>query len=259
MLGGVSSGIYHRDRQVLIEGTNRMFISPIVDRELRIALRKYGAVKSRFRVAAGGAVLVCVFLFFGWLTGTRQWGGTLHKFLFYIGLYLTITPAVRACIGLFCEERRNQTLELLYLANLSSADLFLGKLLGGILIASGNMLALMPFLAVPFLGGGVSLKLFLATFACFPVMLLITVAISLLASVLCRDEGAALVCSVIIAAVLCLALPLPYILATNFSGAPPFSTGWLCLSPAYAPYLITRNFAGGSPQLFWQTAGVTVL
>jgi hypothetical protein len=236
-----------------------MFVPPIIERELRIALRNREAVKSRFRYALGGAGVVCVFLFFGWLAGSRSWGNTLHQILFFGGLYLAVIPPAHVSVGLFCEERRNQTLELLYLAGLGSGELFFGKLLGGVLIASGDLLALTPFLAVPFLSGGVSLDLFLATIACFPVVLFFTVSIGVLASVMCRDDGAALVCAVILGGVICLAVPLPYYLGTTVAGAPPFSAGWLCLSPAFAPYLVWMNFAGGTPHLFWKTAGVTAL
>ncbi len=168
-----------------------MLVSPIIERELRVALRKHGAVKSRFKTAAGGAAVVCVFLLIGLLAGSSHIGRSLHTFLFFGGLYMAIIPPARICVGLFCEERRNQTLELLYLTGMGSVELFLGKLLGGVLIASSDLLALTPFLAIPFFSGGVSLNLFLATIGCFPVVLLFTVAIGVLGSVLCRDGRSA--------------------------------------------------------------------
>jgi len=42
------------------------------------------------------------------------------------------------------------------------------------------------------------------------------------------------------------------------AGTPPFAAHWLCLSPAYGPYLVAVNFAGQSPRLFWQAAVTTL-
>jgi ABC-type Na+ efflux pump permease subunit len=236
-----------------------MFISPIIDRELRTALRRHRSDKSRFKWAASGAGVVIFFLLLSLLTGDSHVGSTLHTILFYGGLYLAVIPPAKICAGLFCEERRNQTLELLYLTGMGSGELFLGKLLGGILIASGDLLAIVPFLAVPFLCGGVSLDLFLATAACFPVVLLFIVAIGVLASVICRDDGAALALGVVMCGAACLALPLPYFLGKVVAGVPPFGSRWLCLSPAYGPYLVAKNFAGESPRVFWLASATALI
>jgi len=205
-----------------------------------------------------GAGLVCLFLLLGLMDAFSFWGNALFQALFYGGLYLAVIPPARISVGLFCEERRNQTLELLYLTGMGPGELFAGKLVGGVLIASGDLLALIPFMAVPFLSGGWSLDLFWASIACFPVLLLFTVAVGVLASVLSRDDGAALAVAVLLASAVCLALPLPYNLGREVAGAPPFSSDWLCLSPAYGPYLVAHNFAGAKPGTFWMAAGATV-
>ncbi|MDB6020981.1 MAG: hypothetical protein JWQ04_838 [Pedosphaera sp.] len=236
-----------------------MWTPPVIERELRVALRKHGALKSRLWVAVCGAAVAFLFLLFNWVFGAGFSGKGLHEIYFYLGLYLAIVPAARISVGLFCEERQNQTLELLYLTGMGSAELFLGKLFGGILIASSDLLALAPLLAVPFLNGGVSLDLFLATIACFPVLLLFTVAIGVLASVLCRDDGAAFAGAVILGAVACLAVTLPYYLGQTVTGAAPFPMKWLCLSPAFGPYLVWTDFSGNKPEMFWMTAGATLV
>jgi hypothetical protein len=235
-----------------------MIFPPVVERELRLALRKHQALKSRFRVALIAGGVVGVALFFG-LIGLSFTGHGLHEILFLGGVYLAVIPPARISVGLFCEERRNQTLELLFLTGMGPGGLFTGKLLGGVLIASGELLALIPFMAVPFLSGGLSLDLFWASLACFPVLLLFTVAMGVLASVLSRDDGAALVIMVVLAGAICLAVPLPYYLGQVVAGAPPFSADWLCLSPAYGPYLVAYNFAGVKPAVFWRAAEITLV
>src|ERR1700757_3683769 len=105
-----------------------MLFPPVIERELRAALHRRGALQSRFRMARLGVFIVSVFLLLSWLSGQRSLGGTLHFILFIWGLALAIGPAVNISVGLFSEERRNQTLELLYLTGMSSGELFGGKL-----------------------------------------------------------------------------------------------------------------------------------
>jgi ABC-type Na+ efflux pump permease subunit len=236
-----------------------MIVPPVIVRELRIALRKNHAVKSRFYMAAWGAGGVSLLLFLGWLGGTSFWGSLLHQGLFYFGLWLAVVPAISMSVGLFCEERRNQTLELLYLTGMGPGEFFAGKLLGGLLVASAELLALTPFLAVPFLSGGLSLDLYWATITCFPVLLAFTVGTGVLASVLSREEGTALVMAVMLGGAACLVTPLPYVVGIAVAGVPPFSARWLCLSPAYGPYLVAREFGRVGPSAFWMTSGLTLL
>jgi hypothetical protein len=172
---------------------------------------------------------------------------------------MAVIPAARISVGLFSEERRNQTLELLYLTGMGPGELFIGKLLGGMLVCSGDLLALTPFLAMPFLSGGLSLDLYWATLACFPVLLAFTVAVGLLASVVSRDDGAAFAVAVILGGLACLAIPLPYMIGLAVTGAAPFSSHWLCLSPAYGPYLVEKKFLGAGRGAFWMTEGMTLI
>ena len=135
------------------------FLAPLVRRELRIALRRRQLPKERFYVAASGAALVTLYLLLGLLDGSSSVGRKLHEWLFYIGLFLAVVRPTQATVGIFSEERRNQTLGLLHLTGMTSLELFVSKLLGGLLVASAGLLAIVPFLAVPFLSGGVSFQL----------------------------------------------------------------------------------------------------
>ena len=233
-------------------------LSPIIERELRIALRQRGARKSRFRAAATGSGVVAFYLLMVWLGGHRSIGRNLHEWLFYIGLYLAIGPPFSISGGLFSEERRNQTLELLYLTGMNSAELFIGKLLGAALAASCDLLALSPLLAVPFLCGGVSLDLFLATIACLPVVFLFILSVGTFASAACKDDGTAQILMAIIIAVMSLSLPIPYNLGMGLYGQHPFSAQWLCLSPAYGPYLVWAKLGAGTAHNFWVATVVSL-
>ena len=137
--------------------------------------------------------------------------------------------------------------------------MFLGKLTGGLLIASGDLLALVPFLAIPFLSGGISFPLYAATVVDLPVLLLFTVATGVLASVLWKEDGSALIGGLILGAVVCLTLPFVYNLVRLMTGLVPFPARWLCLSPAYGPYLVHAHFSGGGLRMFWLNELVTLV
>jgi ABC-type transport system involved in multi-copper enzyme maturation permease subunit len=236
-----------------------MLLNPIIERDLKIALRVRQATKSRFRVAMYGSILVGIMLLLQLVAGGHTIGRTMERWLFYAGLFLSVFPALNISAGMFSEERRNRTLELLYLTGINEGELFLGKLLGGMLVASTDLLALAPMLAVPFLCGGISFDLFLATVVCLPILLLFALAVGTFGSVLATDEGTAQVMTVAVGAVVVLAFPLPYFMGNLLRGAPPFSARWLSLSPGWGPYLVWHYFGTTRVSEFWKATGISLL
>jgi ABC-type transport system involved in cytochrome c biogenesis permease component len=226
-------------------------LPPVLVRELRAASHRRDGKKSRTRVARFGVIGVALFMLIGAGTGARHWGATLHHYLLLAGLFLAIGPALQISVGLFAEERRQQTLELLYLTGMGSAELFVGKMMSGVLLSSSEFMALGPLLALPFLSGGVSFDLFIATLICLPTVFVTVLAIGALSSALCRQEGSALVVSVVMIGILCLALPLPYNLGLWLNGKVPFHKTWLSLSPTLGPWIVAHNFYGFRVSDFW--------
>ena len=232
-----------------------MTLAPIIARELASALRSKDVLKTRMRYALVGSGLALFFL----LLGARQlYGQSLHTLLLSVGLWIAVvqTPALTA--DLFSSERRNQTLPLLMLAGLRPGQLFVYKVLGGGMIAFSNLLAMVPFLAIPFLSGGLSLSLFLSTVGCLPNLLLLALSVTIFASVCCGEEGETLAVATAIGGLLIGVTPALYLAShyvTNASLVPP---GWLLLSPAYGPFMIFRKFTVGSPVDFWRNSAVTL-
>jgi hypothetical protein len=152
-----------------------MAVLPIIERELRVALRKKRPVRRRLQVAAlavGGALL---FLWMSAVWGNQRAGHNLHQLLCLAAGYLVLqTPRLTA--GIFAQERREQTLGLLFLSGLGASEVFASKLFSAALVAFGDLLALFPMLAVPFLIGGVSFELFVATICAWPNFLLFVLA-----------------------------------------------------------------------------------
>lgn len=102
--------------------------------------------------------------------------------------------------------------------------MFASKFLSAALVAFTDLLALFPMLALPFLIGGVSYEVFLATICSLPVLMLFALAVSLLGSVLTQDDGTAVVLAMVVGGVLCVLTPGIY-LATHLriiaDNAPP--------------------------------------
>jgi len=165
--------------------------------------------------------------------------------------------------GVLAEERRNQTLGLLFLSGLGSGEVFASKFLSSALVAFTNLLAIFPMLALPFLLGGISFDLFLATICGLPALMLLTLALSLLASALTRDEGSAVILAFVLGVLLCGLTPAIYLAQSYFSLGATHSLWWLRLSPIYGPLLVNAGFRSGfSPAAhteFWQNLGVTVI
>jgi hypothetical protein len=235
-----------------------MAVLPIIERELRVALRKRNPVRSRVRMAAGCASITLLLLFFAAMAGSRTAGHTLHNMLCLVGLYVVLqAPLLTA--SMFAEERRNQTLGLLFLSGLGAVEVFLSKLISAAAIAFTGLLAIFPMLALPFLTGGVSFDLFLATVFGLPTLLIFALALSLLASVISEDDGTALIVAVVLGVLVCGTTPLLYAAQSHFSAAAASSLWWLRLSPAYGPYLVWKGFPGGTAGEFWQNLGVTLI
>jgi ABC-type transport system involved in multi-copper enzyme maturation permease subunit len=234
-----------------------MALLPIIERELRVALRKRRPVRRRLQVAAFAIAVTLGFLLLATVGGDRQAGHTLHQLLCLVAGYLVLqTPQLTA--GVFAEERRQQTLGLLFLSGLGATEVFASKLLSAAVVAFSDLLALFPMLAIPFLTGGVSFDLFLATICALPNILLFVLAVCLLASVLTRDDGTALIVTIVLLFVLCGVGPLIYVAQSRFSpGATP-SAAWLLLNPAYGPYLVWRGFGATPVSEFWRNWGMTL-
>jgi ABC-type transport system involved in multi-copper enzyme maturation permease subunit len=237
-----------------------MVCLPLIERELRVALRKQRPAQRRLKVAAlaaGGSVL---FLLLGVLTGSRSVGRNLEQLLCLAGLYCVLRAPILTA-GALAEERRNQTLGLLFLSGLGAGEVFASKFLSSAVVAFSNLLAIFPMLALPFLTGGISFDLFLAAVCVLPVLMLFALAVSMLASALARDDGTAVVLAVALGALLCVFTPAIYVAKAHFSPGPS-SLWWLRLSPAYGPLLVWSGFRSGfrpgEQTEFWQNLAMTL-
>jgi len=204
----------------------------------------------------GCAAVATLFLLSGGGSGTANWGKLFNQLLFWGGLVI-ILQVPSYTVGIFTEERRNQTLGLLFLCGIGSLPLFLSKTLGAALVSFSRLLLLYPFLAIAFLGGGLSLDMFLATTCSLPVALLFVFAVCVLASALCREESTAMFVAGLLAFGLCLPIPLWQRLATDPANS--FANQLLFLSPARAPFLAATHLTTGTITEFWTALVISLL
>lgn len=133
-----------------------MTVLPIVERELRVASRRRGTYWNR-AFSATIAVLVFGLMFVLSATEpTRQLGQTLFTVLSvgYLGVSLMMGAFFTA--DAISEEKREETLGLLFLTDLKAYDVVFGKLVASSVGAIYATLAMLPVLAIPLLLGGVS-------------------------------------------------------------------------------------------------------
>jgi ABC-type transport system involved in multi-copper enzyme maturation permease subunit len=239
-----------------------MVCLPLIERELRVALRKQRPVQGRLMVAAVAVAASMLLLLLAAISGDRGVGQTMERFLCVAGLCFVLQVPILTA-GVLAEERRNQTLGLLFLSGLGAGEVFASKFLSSALIAFTNLLAIFPMLALPFLIGGISYDLFIAIICALPALMLFVLSVSLLASALARDETTALVLAGVLGALLCLLPPAIYLAQCHLSSTGNSSLWWLRLSPAYGPYLIWRGlgsgFHAGESAECWQNLALTLM
>ncbi|MSU63623.1 MAG: hypothetical protein EXS31_14700 [Pedosphaera sp.] len=162
----------------------------IIGRELRVASRRPGTY--RFRSAAAWAALaVMVWRFLGFTLGqmpVAAQGKNLFQTAAILAFVFCLFSGVRAASDSISEEKREGTLGLLFLTDLTGLDVVLGKLAATSLNGLYGVLAVMPILAVPLVLGGVSFGEFGQMALLLVNTVFFSLAVALLVSSLSRNE-----------------------------------------------------------------------
>lgn len=130
---------------------------PVVQRELLVASRSRGLIWSRWLAAFAGTLLYIVLLMTSVALSQPQ---ALMSTLFGaiavgLGCYAVLAGVLHTADAL-SRERREETLGLLFLTELRSIDVIIGKLLASSMVGVQGFLAVLPILALPMLFGGTS-------------------------------------------------------------------------------------------------------
>jgi hypothetical protein len=232
-------------------------MSPVIERELRVALLRRHARKQWIATIWSAGLIMLVILMISGFSANPSTGRTLFNLMFAIGSYLAMSRGLKLTADLFSEERRNGTLGLLVLTGLKPIEIFTSKLLGVLLVAAYGLLGGLPFLAVAFLMGGVQFMQFIGALVFITTVLFFCVAIGVFASVLHRDGSQAQMTGLFIVGVLA-------VVPIVGQWIVPFITGaanprhWLTFSPVVGAYEIFNGFTAGWMGYFWSNIVVTL-
>ena len=180
----------------------------VAARELRVAARKRSSFRVRILTSIIALFVSGFSLWFVTLFGSRPISGSQLFFtLSWVTFFCAciVGPALTA--DSVNEERNNGTLGLLFLTNLNSASISLGKLVGHGLLALYSVLSVVPVMALAALLGGADAESLAKTALVLFVTLILSLMIGMLSSTVCRKPWVAAALSVSVLAVLMVGPP----------------------------------------------------
>ena len=228
-----------------------MSVLPIVARELRVAARQRRSFVVRVLAAAAAVAAGAFELWFAQdvRAGAGQ-GSGLFALLGTLTLGFGLVAGPLWTASTLCEERREGTLGLLFLTDLTAWDVVLGKLMAASVTALFALLAVLPVLAVSLLLGGVSLSQFGRAALVLGNTLWLSLTLGMAMSARCEQERSATALTVF--ALFLLAAVLPWAHATWGSARPtPESLAVLALSPLGAWWGVTTPVYAPAAPAFW--------
>ena len=159
---------------------------PVVERELRIASRNKWTYWSRLGAASLAFVIAC-FMFIFWLAANTG-GQGLFATLSFFAVMFCLVDGIRTTADCISEEKRDGTLGLLFLTDLSGTDIVLGKLASTALRSFYGLLATFPILGLTVLMGGVTAGEFWGMIVALTVILILSQSVAIFASSICWHE-----------------------------------------------------------------------
>jgi hypothetical protein len=166
-----------------------MNVLPLVQRELRVALRSPFAYRLRMAVGGGamGLTVWVILVWSGWSAGA-SFGRMLLMGLTGLGFAGAALAGMLLCADCVSRERREGTLGLLFLTDLQSADVVFGKLAAKALLPLYALMAAFPAVAVCILFGGVTAGEFWRLVLVLGNTLFLSLSLCLMTSTLCEQH-----------------------------------------------------------------------
>jgi len=224
----------------------------VAHRELLVASRR--SLTRGIRL--GAALIATLVVSFGLLTtsisGRTTAGGPFFGFLVGLAALVTACSGILLTVDTISRERREGTLGFLFLTDLTGFDVLVGKLASAGLNAAGALLAVLPFMAVTQVLGGVTAGDLVRSALALLNLLWLSLSLGLAMSVRSREASRSLSAAVAWTLLLCVAFPLgasvvrqqlgPPILVKFFEASPV----WALISARDIPYQL-------QPETFWRS------
>lgn len=219
-----------------------MTLLPIVRREMNVLSRRAGTYRSRTLVALLGVFVLGYLLL---LSAAQFTLGALGKSIFVtvsvIAFVYALFVGVYATSDCISEEKRERTLGLLFLTDLKSYDIILGKMAASSFNAVFALLAILPIISLGLLAGGIALAQIVEVSIVIANTMFLSLAVGSAVSCLSTNERRAMLASSVLLFLLTFG---PFVLAISRSQfAPPLSMDGIWLSPLY-PFLYVHSVVG---------------
>jgi hypothetical protein len=190
-----------------------MTFLPVVAREMSVLARRKGTYWARTGTALAALVIL------GWLLAIAsahlsfiKLGRDIYVILSYIAFTYALVAGIHATADCISEEKREGTLGLLFLTDLKSYDLVLGKLSATSLGAAYALLALLPMISLGLLVGGVTLLEVAQVSSVLANTLFFSLGLGVFVSTLSTNERRAMFAAAVILFVL---TAFPFVLVTS--------------------------------------------
>jgi hypothetical protein len=246
-----------------------MTLLPVIERELRVAARQPAAFWGRFSIVATavGMAGALMLLFTTRNMPQNQMGPMLFIAIGFIALIFCLLAGGTFTADSISAEKRNGTLGLLFLTDLTGADVVGGKLIASSINLVYGLVGMIPVMAIPLLLGGVSLATFCLMTLTLLNALFFSLAVGLLVSSISLDQrkatgGAALALGALNLWPAGVLMVLDGLLDFNITA--DLAVSILCFSPGFSLFIvlspvITRGMGTVPWEAFWFSFGLTHL
>lgn len=214
-----------------------MTLLPIVERELRVASRRWTTFWMRLLAAVTFVLMGMGGIMAANFNNGAPSGLGLFKSLSGLCFILCVVAGPILAADILSAEKRQGTLGLLFLTDLRPIDVMLGKLAAVSINAAAAVLASVPVFAVAFLLGGITLSLLLAVALALFNALAFSLVVTVIVSACCIEGRSSLALSAFLVGCSVLLLP-------QLGGA---TLPWQQLSPVRLMDLALSRRAGVNP------------
>jgi ABC-type transport system involved in cytochrome c biogenesis permease component len=162
---------------------------PITTRELLGLARRKKTYWDRVLIGGLLLLLACAVVFFNGEGLSRPTANLLFQGAHSLMLLYSLLAGAHTTFDTISSEKREGTLGLLYLSNMSPLEIIFGKLTTATLQTVFGLMVCLPLLAVPILTGGVTMQDCARTLAACLNLLFFSSAAGIFSSVVCRKKG----------------------------------------------------------------------